>query len=1644
MHSQENLGEVKTRVSIPRPGGLIDILKTTKRSSAIKTIFDLERHRTKRSAFFHTGVKVCPEESIKQIIESHQAYYKLRVPLCLVCQEAVWEAFWIFLDRIPETTEYQSWVNTCQQDSLCIADIAKNFSSSPEHVDMVLRDLDLTNAVHEEPVEQVVEFSITLTDQDYSELLSNPSTPQYQDLARSFQDQEPHFLNELPGSSIDPAVEAEQPDQSMESVSNVKQLVDEQLDQEATVEPVTGFVVTEPASSAMPSATQITADESEFIYIYQYEPTSMPVLTTTQSAPIQEEDQAETVLIQVTDSTLESYVPSSNDLGTSDYMEATAAETSTQALLLTTSQDPPSQETVTAHPLLDGDHKENFTRPVTTISALTQQPPTEFITNFQPDEEDTNAILEDNNSNIHSGLEGEIADVENNVAVLPLSTSQPKSATTIADPAVEAEQPDQSMESVSNVKQLVDEQLDQEATVEPVTGFVVTEPASSAMPSATQITADESEFIYIYQYEPTSMPVLTTTQSAPIQEEDQAETVLIQVTDSTLESYVPSSNDLGTSDYMEATAAETSTQALLLTTSQDPPSQETVTAHPLLDGDHKENFTRPVTTISALTQQPPTEFITNFQPDEEDTNAILEDNNSNIHSGLEGEIADVENNVAVLPLSTSQPKSATTIAGPFEESVSVTPLTIDVSSPSSTTPSVTIYDPSTTESVITASTSESVTESTGSPTVALPLTVQTESTVDVEEMTETSVLNIVTTTVAPVLTDPFEVGVALQPAMAEPVTDTSPVITDEDLDFEVGVKDIAAELDNIDVVNTATIDELEYGSAYISFTRDNPFEATASPPLKYLTTPSMTTASKGKELVVFFSLRVTNMMFSDDLFNKSSPEYRSLENTFLGMLLIVYLDSAKYLNGAILLNYVKIGEETELSGDTETLGILSEGEKTLLIPDESPAASPTLETQTDLHIVQESVTMSSQTEHHLFSSVGPFEESVSVTPLTIDVSSPSSTTSSVTIYDPSTTESVITASTSESVTESTGSPTVALPLTVQTESTVDVEEMTETSVLNIVTTTVAPVLTDPFEVGVALQPAMAEPVTDTSPVITDEDLDFEVGVKDIAAELDNIDVVNTATIDELEYGSAYISFTRDNPFEATASPPLKYLTTPSMTTASKGKELVVFFSLRVTNMMFSDDLFNKSSPEYRSLENTFLGMHATAMDALVHDIGTDVKIGEETELSGDTETLGILSEGEKTLLIPDESPAASPTLETQTDLHIVQESVTMSSQTEHHLFSSVGPFEESVSVTPLTIDVSSPSSTTSSVTIYDPSTTESVITASTSESVTESTGSPTVALPLTVQTESTVDVEEMTETSVLNIVTTTVAPVLTDPFEVGVALQPAMAEPVTDTSPVITDEDLDFEVGVKDIAAELDNIDVVNTATIDELEYGSAYISFTRDNPFEATASPPLKYLTTPSMTTASKGKELVVFFSLRVTNMMFSDDLFNKSSPEYRSLENTFLGMLLPYLQSNLTGFKQLEILNFRNGSVIVNSKLKFAKSVPYNVTQAVHCVLEDFCNAASKRRDLEIDSHSLDIEPADQADPCKFMACNEFSRCVVNRWTREAGCVCDPGYHSEDGLPCQSVCNLQPDYCLNGGQCEIIPGQGAACRYMRRSNRQ
>ncbi|XP_052585455.1 interphotoreceptor matrix proteoglycan 1 [Peromyscus californicus insignis] len=234
----------------------------------------------------------------------------------------------------------------------------------------------------------------------------------------------------------------------------------------------------------------------------------------------------------------------------------------------------------------------------------------------------------------------------------------------------------------------------------------------------------------------------------------------------------------------------------------------------------------------------------------------------------------------------------------------------------------------------------------------------------------------------------------------------------------------------------------------------------------------------------------------------------------------------------------------------------------------------------------------------------------------------------------------------------------------------------------------------------------------------------------------------------------------------------------------------------------------------------------------------------------------------------------------------------------------------------------------------------------------------------------------------------------------------------------------------EDTIRDLEEMDVSDTLTLPEVSGLSGYDA-TPDHFLEITTPIPLQYITTSSETIATKGHELVVFFSLRVANMPFSYDLFNKSSLEYQALEQRFTDLLVPYLRSNLTGFKQLEILSFRNGSVIVNSRVRFAKVVPYNLTQAVRGVLEDLRSTAAQQLNLDIDSYSLNIELADQADPCKFLDCGKFARCIKNEWTQEAECRCRQGHESHRTLDYQDL-NL----CPPGKTCEVGRGQAAPCR--------
>ncbi|KAM8749969.1 interphotoreceptor matrix proteoglycan 2-like [Acanthopagrus schlegelii] len=83
--------------------------------------------RRKRNILFPSGVRLCAQETVQQVVANHLSYFHLRV-----CQETIWEAFKIFWDRLPEQEEYQSWMNKCQE-GITAQDIGSYFSQSEEH-----------------------------------------------------------------------------------------------------------------------------------------------------------------------------------------------------------------------------------------------------------------------------------------------------------------------------------------------------------------------------------------------------------------------------------------------------------------------------------------------------------------------------------------------------------------------------------------------------------------------------------------------------------------------------------------------------------------------------------------------------------------------------------------------------------------------------------------------------------------------------------------------------------------------------------------------------------------------------------------------------------------------------------------------------------------------------------------------------------------------------------------------------------------------------------------------------------------------------------------------------------------------------------------------------------------------------------------------------------------------------------------------------------------------------------------------------------------------------------------------------------------------------------------------------------------------
>ena len=85
----------------------------------------------------------------------------------------------------------------------------------------------------------------------------------------------------------------------------------------------------------------------------------------------------------------------------------------------------------------------------------------------------------------------------------------------------------------------------------------------------------------------------------------------------------------------------------------------------------------------------------------------------------------------------------------------------------------------------------------------------------------------------------------------------------------------------------------------------------------------------------------------------------------------------------------------------------------------------------------------------------------------------------------------------------------------------------------------------------------------------------------------------------------------------------------------------------------------------------------------------------------------------------------------------------------------------------------------------------------------------------------------------------------------------------------------------------------IGDQVLDVIQYGYGLINHTEEGstsfPFGVAHGTDQASIAMP----VNPGRALMVFFSLRVTNMIFSDDLFNKSSPEYKALEQRFLELV-------------------------------------------------------------------------------------------------------------------------------------------------------
>ncbi|KAG7507999.1 interphotoreceptor matrix proteoglycan 1-like [Solea senegalensis] len=1637
--------DARLRPGVPADAGastrLVELLTVS--TYAQSSGSDVGKPRAKRSVFIHSGVKICPEESVSEVLASHQAYYQLRV-----CQEAVWEAFRIFLDRIPGTAEYQRWVHTCQHESLCISDLAKNFSGSEEHVRLVQRRMSRLRDRRPPPPPresasppaatlklpdikgsdvQTIDSTETPTVLTFTVHLTPVSSSPDQDLEETQSEEEVKVEEEEEKKKVEEEEEEEKVDEKEKKVEEEEEKkVEEEKGEEKKLEEK---VQEDKEKNVEEEEEKVDKEEEEWV---QEGEEKKKIEEEVEEKNEEEDPELPNV---VPESPLQRVLEFSIDLVDPGYRDLLDDPDSPQYVDLAHHlQDQmqhvfdklPGFETINVLRISETQDTDG-SGGISVLYSLVFDVTSPEINPGENSEAPTNSpelsadsalramVTEALREEASLPIDLDSLNFEPEVSLLPAFTSS--SSVEVVNKSSEpdshnefevvTEEPEVGkprlpvpltpLEKENALVTLLD------PTALPDDVMAVTEFRSDAPPTREDLI-DESEAINVGEpsseggEEEKEESLIITHEIETIRHDETAElvreyiptpAVIFQL--ETEASYISLSPNLISEEDLVPVDEDshspgvdvdfTTTTAILLTTTAS--TKEALSS-----------LGQAVTTLSALTGQPPTELTLRLQ-EADQANALPDEEGVVVETGIELQEPERELEVKanegvfeVLQPNPKQPENFDAEEAKLKVSEEVGASEPEGDPAVESPPKEVSPEVSDTEEMVV----EDLTEGQEEGVEFL----QPEE--DITEIAEEGIVDMSSPTSEPVDIQPkvpeeflLEVSNNRLPEVAERtvpevVEETVPEVAERTVPevVEETVPEVVER--TVPEVTEKTVPEVTKKTVPDVVEKTVPEVAERTvPEVVEETVPEVadeTVPQVAEETVPEEMVHKVGEKTIPEVAEETVPEVA--EETVPEVAEETVPEVAEETVPEVAEKTVaEVAEETVFEFTEETVPEVAE--KTVpevaekMVPEVAAETVPEVEEELVTELTEELVTELTEEMVTELAKETVREVSEEAVEDIPDVPTPD-----------------------EGVVDSLESKPELLPkgenkFTEVTESTVVKVESVEPEKEQEVVSEPSDKVVEVVELGKDSDETPEEPVdisepklpSETQPQEMEENPEPEEDMIEISLPVEVPGVSepessDTVTVQVLEPEEEDVDVPEQNPEEEVVEildPETKeYITEPPAE------------SIKVLRPLDGRKGLHFGADTIQVVEdNEVLEYHFDVNnlpDVPANDSRPSVTT-EEAEDNLEFETTSITAE-----------VAASDRRDTTENIKDQPEATQESDSSPERDISATAP--------PVSHSLPSPPATSASEV--------------SSSSPTPDSGLFEVAERTVIPSEFDLTESELNET----------AAVVTDEDLEETQQQGGGESQTSSPAPAAG------VTGQKDLSVELEETDVVTTEANEPLHEGSGFMAAGDD---VTTPTPTLRYLTTPSMTAASHGRELVVFFSLRVTNMNFSEDLFNKTSPEYRSLENTFLDMLLPYLQANLTGFKKLEILNFRKGSVVVNSKMKFAKSVPYNVTEAVHGVLEEFCSAAARNMHIDIDTRSLDIEPADRADPCKFLSCDDFSRCQVNVRTQEAKCVCEPGFLSVDAQPCQSVCVLQPNYCSTG-TCHIVPGHGAICRRMRRSS--